>query len=435
MNTAAARDSWVGRVIDGRFSLLQWLGSSEWSHVFLTDLKGQGSQRAAIKLMSAYASDSGAYLSRWQVATTLSHPHLMRLFHTGRCQINTAPLIYVVMEYSEEDLSQILPERPLTPAEAREMLHPVLDALSYLHGKGFVHGHLKPSNIMVVDNQVKLSCDSLHRLGEPGKSLRAPRVYVAPEAANGAILPAADAWSLGVTLVEALTQQLPAWGSSVPREPVLPKSIPQPFFEIARECLRSDPSRRCTLADIKSHLEPTRSLPEPAIKTDRAAPAKFRVTALTAAALVVLAVIAALRLGSHQTRSSLSTAEQRPVAALEPLSSQSRNPVHQTSKGTVVKGAVSERVLPDVPQKASRTIQGKVRVRIRVTADSSGEVSNAKFDSPGPSTYFANLALQAARHWKFKPAQVDGQAVSSMWMLRFQFERTATEVIPVEVSP
>jgi TonB family protein len=435
MNTAAARDSWAGRVIDGRFSLLQWLGSSDWSHVFLTELEGQGSQRAAIKLMSAYASDSGAHLSRWQVATTLSHPHLMRIFHTGRCQINTAPLIYAVMEYAEEDLAQILPERALTPDEAGEMLHPVLDALSYLHGKGFVHGHLKPSNITVVDNQVKLSCDSLHRLGEPGKSLRAPRVYAAPEVVNGAISPAADAWSLGVTLVEALTQQLPAWGNSVPREAVLPKSIPQPFSEIAQECLRSDPALRCTLTDIQSHLEPTRSLPEPAIKTLRGAPAKFRVTALTAAALVVFALIVALRLGSHQTRPSLPTAKQRPVAAVEPVSSQARNPVHQTPKGTVVKGAVSERVLPDVPRKASGTIQGKVKVRIRVTADSSGEVSNAKFDSAGPSKYFANLALQSARQWKFKPAQRDGQAVSSVWMLRFQFGRTATEVFPVEVSP
>jgi hypothetical protein len=39
-------------------------------------------------------------------------------------------LIYVVMEYAEENLSQILPHRPLTPAEAREVLEPVLDALA-----------------------------------------------------------------------------------------------------------------------------------------------------------------------------------------------------------------------------------------------------------------------------------------------------------------
>lgn len=427
MSTAAVRDNWIGRVIDGRFTLLQWLGSSGSSGVFLTELQGQGSQKAAIKLIPTDAENPGTCLSRWKVGTTLSHPHLMRLFHAGRCQINTAQLLYVVMEYAEEDLSQILPERPLTPSEAREMLHPVLDALSYLHEKGFVHGHHKPSNIMVVDNQLKLSCDSLHTPGEPGR-LVPPMVYAPPEAATAGISPAADAWSLGVTLVEALTQRPPAWDRSTHGDPVLPESISQPFADIARECLRSDPARRCTLGDVKARLEPTRSLPEPATKTGRKAPAKPRLTMLITAALILLAVIAALKLGSHQTRPSLPTREQQPPPATAALPS-------QTPKGAIVKGAVAERILPDVPRNASRTIQGKVKVRIRVTVDPSGEVLDAKFDSLGPSKYFANLALQSARHWKFKPAQVDGQAVSSVWVLRFQFGQIATEVTPVEAFP
>jgi TonB family protein len=100
-----------------------------------------------------------------------------------------------------------------------------------------------------------------------------------------------------------------------------------------------------------------------------------------------------------------------------------------------VKGAVAERVLPDVPRSASRTLHGKVEVRIRVTVDPSGDVSNAAFDSPGVSKYFANLALQAARNWRFKSAQIDNQAVSSVWILRFRFRKTGTDVTPVEASP
>src|SRR5580704_11913995 len=96
MDTAAVRASRIGRVIDGRFSLLQWLGSSAWSDVFLTELPGRGSQKVAIKLIAADANDRNAYLSRWQVGTTLSHPHLVRLFHFGRCQIDTTPLLYLV---------------------------------------------------------------------------------------------------------------------------------------------------------------------------------------------------------------------------------------------------------------------------------------------------------------------------------------------------
>ena len=435
MNTAAIRSDWVGRVIDGRFTLLQWLGGSEWGGVFLTELQRYGSQKAAIKLIPTDAGDAEAQIAGWAATTTLSHPHLMRLFHTGRCRIDTAQLLYAVTEYAEEDLSQILPERPLTPTEAREMLDPVLDALSYLHGKGFVHGHLKPSNIMVVNNELRLSGDSLRVAGEHGKHLPTLSVYDAPERATEAISPATDVWSLGVTLVEALTQLPPVWDRSTTREPVVPESIPQPFAEIAQECLRSDPSRRCTLSYVKVRLEPARFLAGPTSKTGRTVPTKLRVTALIAAVLVLFAVIAALQLRSRQTRPSLPTGKQPLVFTVPALPPQSPVPGTQPSKGAAVKGAVSARVLPDVPRSASSTIHGKVNVSIRVTVDPSGNVSNATFDSPGASKYFANLALQAAQHWKFKPAQVDGQAVSSVWILQFTFTQTATEVTPVEASP
>jgi TonB family protein len=72
-----------------------------------------------------------------------------------------------------------------------------------------------------------------------------------------------------------------------------------------------------------------------------------------------------------------------------------------------VPGKVVHQVLPDVPRKARDTIRGKVRVGVRVRVDPSGNVVGAKLDSPGPSRYFAQLALRAARRWKFRPAKVD----------------------------
>jgi TonB family protein len=435
MTAAAIRSDWVGRVIDGRFTLLQWLGGSGWSGVFLTELQEPRSRKAAIKLISADAGDAETYIASWVATKTLSHPHLMSLLHTGRCQIDAAVLLYAVTEYAEEVLSEIIPERPLTPSEAKEMLAPVLDALSYLHGKGFVHGHLKPSNIMAVDNQVKLSGDSLQVTGELGKRSLTLTVYDAPEVATETISPAGDVWSLGVILVEALTQHPPVWDRSTSREPVVPESIPQPFADIAQECLRSDHARRCTISEVKDRLEAARSLPNPASKTGRTVPAKLRMTVLIAGTLALFAAIVALQLRSPQTRPSLPTGKQRPVHAIAAPLPQSPVPRAQTSKGLAVMGAVAERVLPDVPQSARMTIRGTVEVRVRVTVDPSGDVSNATFDSPGVSKYFANLALQAARDWRFKPAQVDGQTVTSVWILRFQFRQTATEVTPVEASP
>ena len=132
------------------------------------------------------------------------------------------------MEYADEDLSQIIPQRSLTLAEAREMLRPALDALAYIHAKGFVHGRLKPSNIMACTDQLKLSSDALC---EPDEPMPGVGHYDPPESAAS---PAGDVWSLGATLVEILTQHVPVSEDAQNPDPQVPKTIPEPFFDVAR---------------------------------------------------------------------------------------------------------------------------------------------------------------------------------------------------------
>src|SRR6266568_2726377 len=76
----------------------------------------------------------------------------------------------------------------------------------------------------------------------------------------------------------------------------------------------------------------------------------------------------------------------------------------QVPQGTVLKGAVLQQVLPRVSPSARNTIEGKIRVLVRVEVDPSGNVTDAKLVSAGPSKYFARLALESARDWKFTPA-------------------------------
>src|SRR5271166_3214038 len=247
--------NWEGRVVDGKLPLRQWLGGSDHSAVFLTERAGRKSQKAAIKLISAGNPDADAQLTGWAEALKLSHPHLIRLFEYGRGQIEDTRLLYVVMEYAEENLAEILPLRPLAADEASEMLRPSAEALAYLHKSGFVHGRIKPSNITAVDNQLKLSADGLRKAGEHGETrLRSP--YDAPEVVTTGPSPAADIWSLGATLVAVLTQNEPKVKSAT-REPItIPETIPQPFREIARQCLQIDPRQRGTASGILSRLQP-----------------------------------------------------------------------------------------------------------------------------------------------------------------------------------
>jgi TonB family protein len=127
--------------------------------------------------------------------------------------------------------------------------------------------------------------------------------------------------------------------------------------------------------------------------------------------------------------------EQIPVAA--PPSPASLHPEANTKagQGNVVPGEVKHPVVPDVPQKALDTIRGTLRLSVRVSVDQSGNVAEASFDAPGPSKYFADIAMRAARQWKFEPAKMNGQPLASEWILRFEFVNAGAKVFPMRATP
>jgi TonB family protein len=193
-------------------------------------------------------------LARWGQTAQISHPNLIKLFENGRCQLAGMDVLYVVMELAQENLAQFLPHRALSPDETRDMLEPFVGTLTYLHGKGFVHGRIKPGNILAVDDQLKLSSDSVCRVGDKQIGAGKPDAYVAPEAVDGVSAPAGDVWSLGVTLVESLTQHVPEQKEQ--GQLVVADSVPQLFLDIATNSLRTEPQSRWTIAEIATRLHP-----------------------------------------------------------------------------------------------------------------------------------------------------------------------------------
>jgi TonB family protein len=579
-------DTWKqceGQVVDGEFQLLEHLGGSDHSVVFRTE-RGKGKpQKAAIKFVQADAANAELQISRWKQAAQLSHPNLIKLFETGRCHLAGMDLLYVVMEYAAENLAEFLPQRALAPAETRDMLEPFLDTLTYLHGRGLVQGRIKPGNILAIDDQLKLSSDSLCRVGEARIGAGKPDAYTPPESAEGETSAAGDVWSLGVTLVETLTQRTPERTASQPAEqqelPVA-ETIPQPFLDIARHCLRLEPQRRWTVAEIATRLNPAATPPAPPVSApaipDPIKPAAAKSAPTTASApvvsapakpvasidplsiplstvpplpgakkhalenqmiagktpparpyYIVVAVLVALTLGAvlaiprfrnRQTdaepatstapsqpavqpsapptptkvapsapakpqpksqqkpatppagqspqRSALPPAQEpvqdsvqvngekqpiqkeQPAASTAPASLRSAVPRSDAAPsvpfvsnrdasiaaGAVTPGEALNQVLPEVSQRSRSTIRGRVRVVIKLHVDSSGNVAAAEVAS-GPSRFFADAALQAARRWDFAPAKVDGHAVPSEWLLHFDFTQTDTNVTPLATKP
>lgn len=248
--------NWEGQTIDGKFVLGQCLASTDFNAVFLTELADPKGQKAVLKLVAAGSPAAEVHLGLWKRAAHLTHPNLLTIFDAGRCHLEDLQFIYAVMEFAEENLGEILPQRALTAEEVRDVLDPALDVLVYLHGKGFVHGHLKPSNILATHDRLKLSSDSIFPIGEKRQLLRGCDLYDAPELQSAPVSPKEDVWSLGVTLVEALTQHPPVFSSEQSADPVVPRELPDIFLVIAKHALRRDPHHRWSIAEIAARLNP-----------------------------------------------------------------------------------------------------------------------------------------------------------------------------------
>ena len=201
---------WQGHLIHDEFPLGRFLGGSDRGGVFLTRSATPDSPEMAIKLVPTDRALAESQLPRWNRAIGIVHPHLLELLQSGGCQLDGLPYLYLVMEYADQTLSQLLHSRALTDDEAREMLRPILDALAFLHSLNLVHGQLKPENILVVGDQLKLASDTIRRVSEGPVGARVFSIYDAPEARLGSSSTAGDIWALGVCLFEALTRRQPA---------------------------------------------------------------------------------------------------------------------------------------------------------------------------------------------------------------------------------
>ena len=362
-----------GQVVHGQFPLLCHLGSTGDSGVFLTEC---GVGKAVIK----FVKFSAEQLAAWEAAAKLAHPHLVGILASGEYRHGETNCAYVVSEYADDNLALILAERPLTPHETQEMLGPVVEALVYLHGRGFAHGALKPSNIMAVGDRVVLSSESISSKGEASA--------------------ADDCLALGVTLKQCIP------------------SLPAPLDEIVRHCLDPNPRTRWSAVRIAAGLRGEDTVASTQ-RTSR------RWITVSAGAILVLAA------GTLWYGRSTQSEPSGPPAAIALPKSESAPPQRAPAPEPVPSrratprstSAVVTQVLPDIPQAALDTISGRVRINVRVSVDPSGNVTEASLEPPLASKYFSQFTLKAARRWKFQPAD-DSQE----WRLRFELLPNDTKV-------
>jgi serine/threonine-protein kinase len=250
--------AWEGEVINGVFPLHRFLGGSDHSAVFFTQCPSKHLSEATIKLVPANTVRVAEQLAQWRAATTISHPNIVRVLEFGRCLIGGEEFLFVVTEYAEQVLTEVLGGRALSAGEVRELLRPALEALAFLHERRLVHSRLKPSNLLAVNDQLKISGDTLRPAGADASDVVSSSVYDAPELSRGKVSTSSDIWALGVTMVEAITQSVPVWADSLRETVRLPANVPLSFAGIVQRCLAKSPAARPTASEL---LSPYKSIP------------------------------------------------------------------------------------------------------------------------------------------------------------------------------
>jgi serine/threonine-protein kinase len=253
-------------VVDGRYTVLERIGSGGMADVWLAD-DSHLQRRVALKVLHARFAQDKEFVERFrreaEAAAGLQHPNIVAVFDRGEFEGN----YYIAMQYLEGRTLKQLIDAGLAPDQAAGLIRQVLEGARFAHRHGVVHRDLKPQNV-IVDAEGKATVTDfgiaqagVSEITQAGSVLGTPH-YLSPEQAQGfEVTAVSDLYSIGVMLYEALTRRVPFEADSavaiamkqVSQAPQRPSSInPQvsPALDaVVMRALEKEPGQRFQSAD------------------------------------------------------------------------------------------------------------------------------------------------------------------------------------------
>jgi len=207
-----------------------------------------------------------------EALSLLAHPSLVRCFDA----VLDGERPHLLLELLDGPRLSTLERRyGLAVEQLLPLALQLCSALHYMHGQGWAHLDVKPRNIIMSSTPRLIDLSVAQRFGDARRASSpiGTDAYMAPEQCDPArfdeIGPASDSWGLGVTLYEALTDELPflrgdgaaeslaARYPQVSGEPEpLGDDVLPPLRDAVHACLEDDPSARPLPAEISEALEP-----------------------------------------------------------------------------------------------------------------------------------------------------------------------------------
>jgi serine/threonine-protein kinase len=206
----------------------------------------------ALKVIARELADRPGFRERFlresRLAARLEHPAVVPVYDSREVD---GELIVAMRLVRGGDLRRLIDrDGPLPPQRGLDLLAQVADALDAAHTAGIVHRDVKPHNILVEGDRAYLSDFGLAKaLDESGAASSASVVgtaqYMSPEQWQAdSVGPAADVYSLGCVLYEALTGIAPFQREEADTEPEIPEGVEAAI----RRAVAKDPAERYSTA-------------------------------------------------------------------------------------------------------------------------------------------------------------------------------------------
>ncbi len=227
-------------------------------------IDGKLGRTVALKFLPPqWSHDEGAkqrFMREAQAASATNHRNICVIHDIDRTDDGR---LFIVMAYYEgQTLKQKLEHGAPPIGDALEIATEVAEGLAKAHAQGVVHRDIKPGNLIVSDDGVKILDFGLAKFADalqltiPGSTIGTSG-YMSPEQARGEEADArSDVWALGVVMYEMLTGEVPFKGAypeaifyAIKTEPVPPlrapgRDIPETVETIVMRALEKDPDKR-----------------------------------------------------------------------------------------------------------------------------------------------------------------------------------------------
>lgn len=259
-------------MLDARYEILECVGQGGMARVYRAKDTLLG-RVVAIKLLRGEldGDDASAGRARGEMTAlaSLNHPALVTLYDA---QLQPGRPEYLVMEFVDgPTLAARIAQGPLAPSDVAALTADLAEALHVVHSAGIVHRDIKPSNVLLSDAAFPASRSGAKladfgiaalvdaaRLTSPGIVI-GTAAYIAPEQLHGAMpAPAADIYSLGLVMLEALTgrrafPQSEGIGAAMARltsAPDVPVEFGPAWSSLLTAMTATDPGERPSASDV-----------------------------------------------------------------------------------------------------------------------------------------------------------------------------------------